>query len=50
MMKDFYTDFHPHVQDVAKNADREVGEEKAASSGVFDIGVPLGGEERSEVD
>ena len=26
MMKDFYTDFHPHVQDVAKNADREVGE------------------------
>ena len=26
MMKDFYADFHPHVQDVAKNADREVGE------------------------
>ncbi|PTX41615.1 DNA topoisomerase I [Christiangramia gaetbulicola] len=26
MMKDFYKDFHPHVQDVAKNADREVGE------------------------
>ena len=26
MMKDFYADFHPQVQDVAKNADREVGE------------------------
>ncbi|MUP47521.1 type I DNA topoisomerase [Gramella sp. BOM4] len=26
MMKKFYKDFHPHVQDVAKNADREVGE------------------------
>ncbi|MDT0687500.1 type I DNA topoisomerase [Autumnicola psychrophila] len=26
MMKEFYKDFHPHVQDVAKNADREVGE------------------------
>ncbi len=26
MMKDFYKDFHPQVQDVAKNADREVGE------------------------
>ncbi|AVR44431.1 type I DNA topoisomerase [Christiangramia fulva] len=26
MMKDFYKDFHPHVQDVARNADREVGE------------------------
>lgn len=26
MMKDFYRDFHPQVQDVAKNADREVGE------------------------
>ncbi|TRO67128.1 type I DNA topoisomerase [Christiangramia sabulilitoris] len=26
MMKDFYKDFHPHVQDVAKNAEREVGE------------------------
>lgn len=26
MMKEFYRDFHPHVQDVAKNADREVGE------------------------
>ncbi|NJW53607.1 type I DNA topoisomerase [Salinimicrobium oceani] len=26
MMKDFYSDFHPHVKDVAENADREVGE------------------------
>lgn len=26
MMKEFYEDFHPQVQDVAKNADREVGE------------------------
>ena len=26
MMKDFYNDFHPHVKDVAENADREVGE------------------------
>lgn len=26
MMKDFYKDFHPHVKDVAENADREVGE------------------------
>ncbi|SDS49060.1 type I DNA topoisomerase [Gramella sp. MAR_2010_147] len=26
MMKEFYKDFHPHVQDVAKNAEREVGE------------------------
>ncbi len=26
MMKNFYKDFHPHVQDVAKNAEREVGE------------------------
>jgi len=26
MMKDFYSDFHPQVLDVAKNADREVGE------------------------
>ena len=26
MMKDFYNDFHPRVQDVAENADREVGE------------------------
>ncbi|MFZ0490354.1 MAG: type I DNA topoisomerase [Salegentibacter sp.] len=26
MMKEFYQDFHPQVQDVAKNADREVGE------------------------
>ncbi|MFD1094937.1 type I DNA topoisomerase [Salegentibacter chungangensis] len=26
MMKEFYKDFHPQVQDVAKNADREVGE------------------------
>lgn len=26
MMKDFYKDFHPHVKDVEKNADREVGE------------------------
>ena len=26
MMKEFYKDFHPHVEDVAKNADREVGE------------------------
>ncbi|TBW27967.1 type I DNA topoisomerase [Gramella sp. KN1008] len=26
MMKEFYKDFHPHVQDVTKNADREVGE------------------------
>ncbi len=26
MMKDFYEDFHPQVEDVAKNADREVGE------------------------
>ncbi|MCY2685850.1 type I DNA topoisomerase [Salinimicrobium sp. TH3] len=26
MMKDFYSDFHPRVQDVAENADREVGE------------------------
>jgi DNA topoisomerase-1 len=26
MMKEFYEDFHPQVVDVAKNADREVGE------------------------
>ena len=26
MMKNFYKDFHPHVQDVAQNAEREVGE------------------------
>lgn len=26
MMKDFYKDFHPHVKDVAENAEREVGE------------------------
>ncbi|WP_037317256.1 type I DNA topoisomerase [Salegentibacter sp. Hel_I_6] len=26
MMKEFYEDFHPQVEDVAKNADREVGE------------------------
>ncbi|MGY5846392.1 type I DNA topoisomerase [Salegentibacter sp. HM20] len=26
MMKEFYQDFHPQVQDVAKNAEREVGE------------------------
>lgn len=26
MMKDFYKDFHPHVKDVEKNAEREVGE------------------------
>ncbi len=26
MMKDFYSDFHPHVKDVAENAEREVGE------------------------
>ncbi|WGK65337.1 type I DNA topoisomerase [Croceiramulus getboli] len=26
MMKSFYKDFHPHVKDVAENADREVGE------------------------
>jgi len=26
MMKDFYTDFHPKVEDVAANADRESGE------------------------
>lgn len=26
MISDFYKDFHPHVKDVAKNADREVGE------------------------
>ncbi|WP_372916856.1 type I DNA topoisomerase [Salegentibacter sp.] len=26
MMKDFYKTFHPQVEDVAKNADREVGE------------------------
>ncbi len=26
MMKDFYSDFHPRVKDVAENADREVGE------------------------
>ncbi|MGB8703917.1 MAG: type I DNA topoisomerase, partial [Gillisia sp.] len=26
MMRDFYSDFHPQVEDVAKNADREVGE------------------------
>lgn len=26
MMKDFYKDFHPNVQDVAENAEREVGE------------------------
>ena len=26
MMKDFYNDFHPHVKDVAENAEREVGE------------------------
>ncbi|SKB45587.1 DNA topoisomerase-1 [Salegentibacter holothuriorum] len=26
MMKEFYADFHPQVVDVAKNADREVGE------------------------
>ncbi|UZH56244.1 type I DNA topoisomerase [Salinimicrobium tongyeongense] len=26
MMKDFYSDFHPHVLDVAQNAEREVGE------------------------
>lgn len=26
MMKDFYGKFHPQVEDVAKNADREVGE------------------------
>ncbi|MCF4100128.1 type I DNA topoisomerase [Gillisia sp. M10.2A] len=26
MMKDFYSDFHPQVLDVAKNAEREVGE------------------------
>lgn len=26
MMRDFYSDFHPHVKDVAENAEREVGE------------------------
>lgn len=26
MMKEFYNDFHPHVKDVAENAEREVGE------------------------
>ena len=26
MMKDFYSDFHPQVEDVAANAEREVGE------------------------
>ena len=26
MMKDFYTKFHPHVEDVQENADRESGE------------------------
>ncbi|WP_424493148.1 type I DNA topoisomerase [Salinimicrobium sp. GXAS 041] len=26
MMRDFYKDFHPHVKDVAENAEREVGE------------------------
>ncbi|MGB5941276.1 MAG: type I DNA topoisomerase [Leeuwenhoekiella sp.] len=26
MMRDFYKDFHPQVQDVAENAEREVGE------------------------
>ncbi|MEH6408469.1 MAG: DNA topoisomerase, partial [Leeuwenhoekiella sp.] len=26
MMRNFYKDFHPHVKDVAENADREVGE------------------------
>lgn len=26
MMKEFYADFHPQVQDVAENAEREVGE------------------------
>ena len=26
MMKDFYSDFHPQVRDVAENAEREVGE------------------------
>jgi DNA topoisomerase-1 len=26
MMKEFYQDFHPQVEDVSKNADREVGE------------------------
>lgn len=26
MMRDFYSNFHPQVEDVAKNADREVGE------------------------
>ncbi|WP_029038870.1 type I DNA topoisomerase [Salinimicrobium xinjiangense] len=26
MMRNFYNDFHPHVKDVAENADREVGE------------------------
>ena len=26
MMKDFYSEFHPRVKDVAENADREVGE------------------------
>lgn len=26
MMKDFYSDFHPRVKDVAENAEREVGE------------------------
>src|SRR5690606_28396469 len=26
MMKDFYNDFHPQVEDVAENAEREVGE------------------------
>jgi len=26
MMKEFYEDFHPQVEDVAKNAEREVGE------------------------
>jgi DNA topoisomerase-1 len=26
MMREFYADFHPRVQDVAKNAEREVGE------------------------
>jgi DNA topoisomerase I len=26
MMKEFYSDFHPHVKDVAENAEREVGE------------------------
>ena len=26
MMKNFYNDFHPHVEDVAENAEREFGE------------------------